>query len=257
MTRVTTAMVLAAGFGKRMRPLTLTCPKPLATICGRPLIDHVLDRLAAVGVRSAVVNTHHLGDQIAAHLSPRVRPNIVLSPEAEILETGGGLVNALKLLGPDPIYVVNADTYWLDGLISALERLARHWDDQAYDALLLLQRTVSAVGYDGPGDFFCDPLGRPTRRKPGQVSPFLYSGIQILHPRVLAGRAVEPFSLNLIWDQLIEAGRIGAVIHDGLWFAISSTDDLAATEAYLDENRLTPVARPVAWPVARPVARAE
>lgn len=157
MIRVNRAMVMAAGYGKRMRPMTDTRPKPLVEVCGRALIDHVLDRLEAAGIESVVVNAHYLGDQIETHLEQRRVPHCQISREEVLLETGGGLVNALPLLGDEPFYVLNADIFWFDGAIPALERLARAWNGETMDLLLLLQRTVSALSYDGVGDYHADP----------------------------------------------------------------------------------------------------
>src|SRR5581483_1667167 len=162
------AMLLAAGLGARMRPLTETRPKPLIAVSGRALLDHALDRLDEAGVETVVVNLHWLGEQIAQHVESRPRPRIVLSREAELLETGGGVVNALPELGAAPFFVVNSDALWLDGATPALTRLAEAWHDDRMDALLLLHRTVAAIGYEGAGDYFADPLGRLARRKSGE-----------------------------------------------------------------------------------------
>jgi MurNAc alpha-1-phosphate uridylyltransferase len=240
MTRITTAMVLAAGYGKRMRPLTDNRPKPLIEVCGRALLDHALDRLGDVGIERVVVNAHYLGEQIVDHLAKRSSPRCLLSMEDALLETGGGVVKALPLLGAEPFYVINADIFWLDGAIPALERLARGWDDSRMDSLLLLQRTVTALSYDGPGDYFADAAGALTRRQGGEVSPFLYAGVQILHPRSLAGRPEAPFSRNLVWDEQQAAGRLFGIVHDGLWFHVGTPGDLQATEEYIDEHRLSP-----------------
>ena len=229
-------MVLAAGFGKRLRPVTETVPKPLVKVAGVPLIDTVLDRLAAVGVREAVVNTHHLAEQIETHLKDRQRPRIRFSHEPEILETGGGVRRALPHLGSAPFYVVNAKIIWLNGKIDALLRLAQAWDDAAMDALLLLHPTVTGVGYSGLGDFFLDQLGRVRRRRAWEVAPFLFTGIQILHPRLFDGAPEGAFSLNVLYDRAIEAGRLHAIRHDGEWFHVSTPRQLAAVEAHLQRG---------------------
>ncbi|HUA52044.1 MAG TPA: nucleotidyltransferase family protein [Candidatus Sulfotelmatobacter sp.] len=238
------AMVLAAGLGLRMRPLSETRPKPLIEVSGRPLIDHALDHLAAVGVEVAVVNVHWLGEQIAAHLADRRRPRIVISREPELLETGGGIVKALPDLGAEPFFVINSDMLWLDGTRPALERLARAWRDADMDALLLLHRTVAAVGYDGVGDYFADPLGKLTRRRPGEVAPHVYAGVQVLHPRLLVGAPAGAFSLNRCFDRAEEAGRLFGLMHDGLWFHVGTPADLATTQRHLDELKLVAVAEP-------------
>jgi MurNAc alpha-1-phosphate uridylyltransferase len=233
------AMVLAAGLGLRMRPLTATRPKPLIPVSGRALIDHALDHLAAAGVETAVVNVHWLGDQIVAHLAGRRRPRIVISREPELLETGGGVVKALPELGAEPFFVVNADMLWLDGTTPTLERLSRAWRDAEMDALLLLHRTVAAVGYDGVGDYFADPLGKLKRRKPGQVAPHVYAGVQVLHPRLLTDAPAGAFSLNRSFDRAEEAGRLFGIAHDGLWFHVGTPGDLAEAQRQLDELRLS------------------
>lgn len=227
------AMVLAAGFGKRLRPITATVPKPLVRVAGVPLIDTALDRLAAVGVRDVVVNTHYLAELIESHLEDRRQPRIHISREPEILETGGGVRRALPQLGPAPFYVVNGKVMWLNGKIDALLRMAQAWDDAAMDALLLLHPTVGGVGYSGPGDFFLDQLGRPRRRRAWEVAPFLFTGIQILHPRLFDGAPDGAFSLNLLYDRAIEAGRIFGIRHDGEWYHVSTPRQLAEVEAHL------------------------
>ncbi|SMH55305.1 nucleotidyltransferase family protein [Azospirillum agricola] len=229
-----TAMVLAAGQGVRMRPLTLDRPKPLIPILGKPMLDHALDRLAEVGVERAVVNNHYLGRMIEDHLAGRSVPAIVPSPEATLLETGGGVKKALPLLGPAPIYTVNADILWLDGPIPALRRLARHWDPETMDALLLLMATTRAVGYEGRGDYHMDPLGRLTRRAELELAPFVFAGVQIVKPELFAQDTPDgAFSTNLIWDRAQEAGRLFGLAHDGLWFHIGTPDGLKEAEDLL------------------------
>jgi MurNAc alpha-1-phosphate uridylyltransferase len=230
-----TAMVLAAGFGTRLRPLTEETPKPLVKVAGRPLLDWVLDRLAAAGVKRAVVNTHWLAERIVEHLSQRRTPEILYSHEPEILETGGGVKKALPLLGPGPFFAVNAKILWLNGKIDALHRLAAAWDDARMDALLLLQPTATAVGYDGVGDFVMDPLGSIRRRREREVAPFLFSGIQLLHPRLFEGAPDGFFSLNLLYDRAIEAGRLHGLRHDGEWYHVSTPRQLAEVEQRLAE----------------------
>jgi MurNAc alpha-1-phosphate uridylyltransferase len=225
-------MVLAAGLGLRMRPITERLPKPLVPLVGRALIDHVLERFAAAGVTQAVVNVHHLAPLVERHLKGHLAPTVALSHEAELLETGGGVLKALPLLG-DFFYVVNSDIYWLDGKTPALLRLAHAFDPERHDALLLLQRTVSAVGYDGPGDFMLDPLGRVRRRGEREVAPHLFAGVQILARRLFAGLAPGKFSLNPLYDRAIAAGRLAAIVHDGEWYHIGTPEGLAVAEARL------------------------
>lgn len=231
-----TAMVLAAGFGTRLRPITETLPKPLVRVAGRALIDWVLDRLVAAGVERAVVNTHHLAEMIREHLKDRRDIEILFSHEPTILETGGGVKQALPLLGPEPFVSVNAKILWLNGRKDALERLAEAWDDAHMDALLLLQPTVDAVGYDGAGDFAMAVDGRIRRRREHEVTPFLFSGVQILHPRLFRDAPEGHFSLNLLYDRAIAAGRLYAIRHDGAWFHVSTPRHLAEVEARLAET---------------------
>ncbi len=225
------AMVLAAGFGTRLRPLTDTVPKPMVRVAGKPMIDTVIDRLAAIGVQEIVVNTHHLADVIETHLKARQKPRIVFSREDQILETGGGIKKALPLLGSEPFYAINGKIIWLNGKTDALVRLAEVWNDADMDGLLLLQPTTSAIGYDGAGDFFIDQVGRVRRRREWEVAPFVYAGIQILHPRLFAGAPDGAFSLNLLYDRAIEAGRLFGIRHDGEWFHVSTPKQLAEVEA--------------------------
>ena len=224
------AMVLAAGRGERMRPLTDSRPKPLIEVQGQAMLDRVLDRLAAAGVERAVVNAHHLGEQIAERVAGRARPAVTLSPEAALLDTGGGVVKALPLLGPAPFFVANGDVVWLDGLVPALERLAAAWNEGLMDALLLLHPAVDAFGYDGPGDFMMGPTGLLRRRREREVAPFVFAGLQILHPRLFAGAPEGAFSLNLLYDKAAEAERLWGLRHDGRWFHVGTPDALGQVE---------------------------
>jgi MurNAc alpha-1-phosphate uridylyltransferase len=230
------AMVLAAGLGTRLRPVTDHLPKPLVEIDGRPLLDRTLDRLVAAAVERVVVNLHYKAELIAARLAGRSKPRIELSREETLLETGGGVKRALKLLD-DSFFVVNGDIMWLDGTATALGRLARAFDPKRMDAVLLLQRTTGAIGYDGRGDYFLDPLGTPRRRSEREVAPYIFAGVQILHRRLFAGVDDAVFSLKRLYDRAEDAGRLGAIIHDGEWFHVGTPAGLAATRARLDELR--------------------
>jgi MurNAc alpha-1-phosphate uridylyltransferase len=230
-----TAMVLAAGHGTRLRPLTDRTPKPMVPVNGKMLIDHTLDRLAAFGIERAVVNTHHLADQVERHLAGRRAPPIEFSREETILDTGGGIANALPQLGDEPFLAVNAKIVWLDGRIPALQRLAASWDDSRMDGLVLVHPTVMARAYDGPGDFFLDPEGHVRRRRPWEVAPFVYTGIQILHPRLFRDAPEGAFSMNELYDRAIEAGRLFGLRHDGEWFQVSTAAHVEIIEAALAE----------------------
>jgi MurNAc alpha-1-phosphate uridylyltransferase len=227
---------MAAGIGKRMRPLTATRPKPLIQVAGQPLLDHVFDRLRAAGIKRAVVNVHYLADALEAHLKNRVKGvDIIVSDERDqLMETGGGIVKARDLIGDKPFVVVNADNLWVDGPTDTIKLLASRWDDEAMDALLLMVPLARAHNHGGLGDFHLDANGRITgRRKPGRVAPFVYTGVQILSPRVIHDWPEGPFSTNLFWNRAIEAGRAYGFVHQGLWFDVGTPPAIAKTEALL------------------------
>jgi N-acetyl-alpha-D-muramate 1-phosphate uridylyltransferase len=226
------AMVLAAGLGTRLRPVTDALPKPLIELNGRTLLDHAIDRLAAAGVGHVIVNTHYMAAKIAAQLARRAAPQIEISYEAELLETGGGVANAVRSLG-EIFFVVNADVFWLDGKDPVLSRLVRAFDPARMDAVLLLQRTVSAVGYEGDGDYLLDPAGRPRRRREREIAPFLFAGIQLLHRRLFDNVTERVFSLVRLFDRAETAGRLSAIVHDGEWYHIGTPGGLAATRERL------------------------
>ena len=237
----TRAMVLAAGLGLRMRPLTDTRPKPMIEVLGRTMLDRVLDHLEIAGVTDCVVNTHYLGEVIAKHLAGRTDPRIAISHEDTLLDTGGGVARALPKLGAEPFFAVNADVVWLDGHSPALLRLARAWDGEKMDACLMVHSTVRAIGYDGQGDFTLDPLGTVKRRRENRVAPFVFTGVQMLHPRLFDGAPQGAFSLNRLYDRAEEAGRLFAIVHDGEWFHVGTPDSLAEAEiAMRDVFRVDP-----------------
>ena len=227
------AMILAAGFGTRMGALTKTTPKPLLKVAGRAMLDHVLDHCAAVGVNRAVVNLHYLGGQIRTHLAARREPTIAFSEEMPvILDTGGGVKQALPSLGSDPFYVANSDSIWVGP--NPLESLARAWAPEKMDALLLLVSVDSARAYTRAGDFHLEAdLEAPVRRGNADRAPFIYSGAHILAPGVMADAPEGAFSLNLIWDRLLAAGRLKAVVYPGAWVDVGTPDGLAAADAAL------------------------
>jgi len=229
-----TAMMLAAGLGTRMRPLTDHMPKPMVKVGGKSLIDWTLDQLAAAGVARAVVNVHHHAALMSAHVLARRAPSIIISDETErLLDTGGGVVKALPLLGHNPFFVFNCDAIITDGPTPMLKRLADAWDPATLDVLMLVTPTATSHGFDGPGDFFVDANGLMKRRAPAPAAPFVYAGAFILHPRALAHEPAEPFSMNKIWDQAIAAGRMRAIVHDGAWYHVGTPQAVTATEALL------------------------
>jgi MurNAc alpha-1-phosphate uridylyltransferase len=226
-----TAMVLAAGLGKRMRPITERMPKPLVRVHGKTLIDHALDALAAAGVARAVVNVHHLADQLEGHLASRAMPRIIISDErTALLESGGGVAKALPQIGSEPFYILNSDTFWVEGYRPNLVHLAEAWDRDRMDMLLLLASTTAAVGYAGAGDFTMDTEGRLSRRKERQVAPFAYAGAAIASPAIFTDLPEGPFSLNLLFDRAIEAGRLFGIRLDGLWLHVGTPDSIAEAE---------------------------
>ena len=231
-----TAMIMAAGLGKRMRPLTATRPKPLIEVAGQSLLDHVLDHLRAAGVTKAVVNVHYLADAVEAHLASRDHGlEIVISDERELLmETGGGLVKAAPLIDSDPFLAINSDNLWIDGPADTLKLLASQWDDQKMDALLLLVPLARAENHRGMGDFHMDRRGRLRRRERSHVAPFVFTGIQMLSKRLLRDAPEGPFSTNVLWSRAIEEGRCFGAVHQGLWFDVGTPRSIEMTEAALE-----------------------
>lgn len=228
-----TAMVLAAGLGKRMRPLTASQPKPLVRVAGKALIDHALDRLAEAGAARAVVNVHYLADALEAHVLARKVPQVTVSDErAQLLETGGGMAKALPLL-PDPFFALNADNIWLDGPKNAFHDLSRRWDAQAMDALLLVVPHARAANFSGPGDFHMDPMGRLSRRRDGRIAPFIFTGIQLVSHRLLRDCPEGPFSTNILWNRAIAEGRLYGLSFTGLWFEVGTPSAIRPTEEAL------------------------
>jgi MurNAc alpha-1-phosphate uridylyltransferase len=230
------AMVLAAGFGQRMRPLTLTRPKPLIEVAGKPLIGYGFERLKAAKVETAVVNVHYLPDQIEDWAAGQAAPRIIISDErGEILDTGGGIARALPLLGEKPFFVINSDSFWVDEGEPALDRLRAAWDDDTMDCLLLLSPLARTVGYDGPGDFIRDAQGLLARRSAAQGAPLVYSGAYLVSPRLFAAAPQGKFSMNLLWDKAIAAGRLFGIEHRGRWLHVGTPEAIGLAEAALRE----------------------
>ncbi len=230
-----TAMVMAAGLGKRMRPLTATRPKPLVEVAGRTLLDHVLDRLRTAGVSKIVVNVHYLADALEAHLYAKANGlDVRISDERSLLlETGGGLVRAQQMIDCDPFLAVNSDNLWIDGPADTLKLLASHWDGARMDALLLLVPHARAANHRGVGDFHLGREGRLRRRDRSRVAPFVYTGVQMVAKRLLRDAPDGPFSTNLLWDRAIEEGRCFGAVHQGLWFDVGTPQSIKATEQAL------------------------
>ncbi|AQU87342.1 mannose-1-phosphate guanylyltransferase [Komagataeibacter nataicola] len=234
-----TAMVFAAGLGRRMRPLSEAVPKPLLRVAGQPILDHVLDRLEAAGVAQVVVNAHWQPDAIHAALAARAAahrgPRTVEQVEETLLETGGSAASALRAgrIGPDPFFLLNGDAMWLNGPVPALRRLAAAFDPASMDAMLLLGGMTRAVGEVGHGDFAVDAHGRPRRPRAGEITPYIFTGVQICSPRLFDAAPEGGFSMNRLWDKAMEAGRLGVIVHDSLWFHLSRPADIAAAERVL------------------------
>lgn len=229
--RPTSAFVLAAGKGERMRPLTETRPKPLVPVAGTPLIDQVLDRLADAHITDAIVNVHYLADQIEAHLRTRKSPKITISDErGELLDTGGGVAKALPKLGNAPFLIHNSDSIWVEGMGSNLDRLIDAWDDATMDSLMLVAPIATSVGYDGAGDFQMDASGRLTRQTGARLAPFVFAGVSIAHPRLFHGAPKGAFSLNRPWNAAIEKGRLFGVRLEGIWMHVGTPSAIAEAE---------------------------
>ena len=230
-----TAMVLAAGFGVRMRPLTDRMPKPLVRVAGQPLLDHVLDKLGDAGVRQAVINVHYLPDQIIDHVAARARPRIIISDERDaVLGTGGGVVKALPLLGDDPFFLLNSDTMWIDGVRPNLARMAEAFDLARMDVLLLMAPTTNSIGYNGRGDYAMLADGALRKRRELQVVPFVYAGAAILSPALFSDAPQGEFPLTRMFDRANERERLFGLRMDGVWMHVGTPDAVhAAEEAFL------------------------
>lgn len=230
-------MIMAAGLGKRMRPLTATKPKPLIEVNGKALLDHVLEKLLAAGVKKIVVNVHYLADALEAHLKSRDHGlEVIVSDERDLLmETGGGLVKAAPLIDSDPFLALNSDNLWIDGPADTIKLLASQWDGTKMDALLLLVPQARALNHRGLGDFHMDRLGRLRRRERSHVAPFVFTGIQMISKRLLREAPEGPFSTNILWNRAIEEGRAFGAVHQGLWFDVGTPQSIPMTEAALED----------------------
>jgi MurNAc alpha-1-phosphate uridylyltransferase len=234
-----TAVILAAGLGLRMRPLTLTTPKPLLLLEGRPILLHSIARLQAAGVQRIIVNAHHLSAQIFAAVAKI--PGVTVRFEPELLDTGGALAAMLAeglLAGAKSFFVVNGDIFWVDGPGDTLLRLAAAFDPAAMDGILLLARTACVIAQTGQGDFLWPRDGALQRRGERDVAPYVYAGVQITNAAFFMAAPPPPFSMNLLWDRALAAGRLGAIVHDGLWFHLSAPEDLARASAVLEARQV-------------------
>jgi N-acetyl-alpha-D-muramate 1-phosphate uridylyltransferase len=239
MTTARTAMVLAAGYGERMRPLTDKMPKPLVPLAGRALIDHVLDRLAAAGVETAVVNVHYMPEQIEDHVKARANraPKTIVSDERGLLlDTGGGTKKALSLLGSGPFFVHNSDSVWSEGVRPALPNMLRMWEPQHMDCLLLLAPLSTSIGYNARGDFDMGPDGRLSRRGERQVVPFAFAGVSLCTASLFENAPEGPFSLNVLWDRALAKKRLYGVRLDGRWMHVGTPDALKEAEASFEHE---------------------
>lgn len=235
--RPTRAMILAAGLGRRMRPITATTPKPLVEVAGRSLIDRVFERLEAAGVEETLVNVHYLADLVEVHVRRRTSMTVRISDErSRMLGTGGGIVKALPLLGDQPFYLCNSDSFWIEGVRQNLLRLAEAWDGARMDALLLLAPVVGSIGYDGRGDFDLSPEGRLTRRADRRIAPFVYAGAAILAPELFADAPEPPFSLNVLFDRAIERERLYGLRMEGLWLHVGTPAAIRAAELAIERS---------------------
>ncbi|QFU17932.1 nucleotidyltransferase family protein [Microvirga thermotolerans] len=229
-----TAIVLAAGLGKRMLPITATMPKPLVKVAGRTLIDFALDKLHEAGIGKVVVNVHHFADMLEAHLRTREAPRIVISDErAAVLETGGGVKKALPLLGNAPFVTFNSDSLWIEGDTPNLTRLLAAWDPDRMDVLMLVAPLSTSIGYEGRGDFSMDPDGRLHRRKGDETVPFVYAGVAVVKPELAAGTPGGPFSANVFYDRAAARGRLHGLRLEGQWLHVGEPQAIAEAEECL------------------------
>jgi MurNAc alpha-1-phosphate uridylyltransferase len=229
-------MIMAAGLGTRMRPLTKDRPKPLVMVRGKALIDHAIDRLVHAGVTKIVVNVHYRAEMLKLHLAQRSDAQIIISEETEtLLGTGGGVVRALPHFAGEPFFIHNSDSIWVEGIGSALDRMNALWNPDEMDALLLLASMVTAIGFEGAGDFFLDPEGRVSRVPEQRVSPFAFPGVQIVHPRLFADAPEGAFSTNVVWNRAIARGRLFGMRLDGVWMHVGTAEAVRESEAFLDD----------------------
>lgn len=234
-----TAMILGAGLGTRMRPLTDTLPKPLVPFQNRPLIDYALDRLSEAGITKVVVNVHYLADKLEEHLKKRKHPEIHISNERQkLLDTGGGIIKALSLLGLKPFIIHNSDTTWIEKDEKWITALINAWDPTRMDALLILANRSESIGYEGDGDFFIEPSGILRRREKNSMAPYVFTGVSIAHPRMFLDAPDGPFSLNLLWDRAMQKGRLHGIRVEGTWMHLGTPTALQKAEEKLKHKKV-------------------
>ena len=233
----TSGMVLCAGLGTRMQPLTLNTPKPLIPVAGKPLIGHAVEQLEKNGVKNIIINTHYLARQVEEWVYQQKNLSIIISDERnELLETGGGVFKARDLLGSSPFFVLNSDTFWLDQSgTSTLQKMRGRFDSDNCDFLLLLSRHENAVGFSGKGDFFCSKSGQLTRRGKEDHAPYIFAGCYLAHPRALANCPDGPFSMNILWDRALKHKRVWGLIHDGLWLHVGTPKAIGEAEQAINQ----------------------
>lgn len=235
--KIHTAMILAAGLGTRMRPLTNERPKTLIPLNGKPIFDHICDRLIESGIEKIVVNGSYKVDRLEEHLNTHSYKHFILSKEEELLETGGGILKALPYLGDNPFFAINGDEYWSNHNFCTLSKLTSIWDDQKMDALLLIHPVKTSYFYDGSGDFNLTPEGQLIRRSEKTKADFVFTGIQILSPRLFKGNLPKKFSLNLLYDKALENNKLYGLVHQGEWFHLSKPENITATENILKTQK--------------------
>ncbi|MBL8905500.1 MAG: nucleotidyltransferase family protein [Rhizobiales bacterium] len=233
------AMVLSAGLGHRMRPLTIATPKPLIKVAGKPIIDYGFDALRAAGIETVVVNVHYLADQVETWAQrQKPPPRILISDERhELLDTGGGVAKALPMLGDEPFFVLNSDSFWRESGEPALTRMRAAWDDATMDCLLLVCPLERCIGFDGHGDFTIVQGGALIRRRAGDDHPVVYIGCYLVHPRIFAATGGGAFSMNILWNKAIAAKRLYGLVHEGLWLHVGTPEAIPLAEAALRQSR--------------------
>lgn len=237
---IRTAMFLSAGLGTRMRPLSLTTPKPLIPVAGKALMDHLLDDAIAAGIERAIVNVHYLAEQVEAHMATKSGIEIIISDEREeLLETGGAIVKAREILGDQPVFMVNTDAFWVNPVGNPFEQLNAAYDPGRMDDLLLLADRSRSIGFNGAGDFALLDDGRLERRGERPETPWAYAGVRVTNAKLYEGEALRPFSANLIWNKSLDAGRLYGLPLDAQWMHVGDPDAIGAAESWITAHKGT------------------